>query len=193
MLERLSRQLGKKDFSEHVESIHRLLAQLGYFVESGGSSKLLKDISDIAGNLNSLTASLEQEVPALVREGRDTLKLVEAQVVKLSEAAEVAVRDMRDTAESSRKLMAGVMAVLEENRPDMRSIVSGLNAATSSAQKSLAQSEQLLKTLNEMTAPDSEMRSRLESTLEECQESAVRLRIFLDLISRNPQMLLLGE
>jgi hypothetical protein len=75
----------------------------------------------------------------------------------------------------------------------MRSIVSGLNAATSSAQKSLAQSEQLLKTLNEMTAPDSEMRSRLESTLEECQESAVRLRIFLDLISRNPQMLLLGE
>ncbi|MBO7742108.1 MAG: MCE family protein [Victivallales bacterium] len=193
MLERLSRRLGKQDFSEHIESVHRLLAQIGYFVESGKSAKLLGDISAIAGNLNTLTEQMKQDVPALIGEGRATLAKVEAQITRLSAASETAVAEMTRSAAEARRVLSGVVEVLEENRPGINRLMTGLGEATEAARKSLAQSEELLKSLNGIAAPESELRTKVDATLTECQEAALRLRIFLDLISRNPQVMLLGE
>ena len=193
MIEKMFARLGQKDFTSQIDSFYQFVGQLGAFVSSGKSEQLLADISAIAANVRTSSDAIRKEIPDTLAALRKTVDKLDTLVSTFSVSLAGTVLNTNRTIETGRKTLLEVNAILKENRSRLSEIGVKLTTSLDAVQRTLDDAHQLIAHIDQGAKPDSQLNARIDSTLRECQEAAAKLRELLDLLSQNPQALILGR
>ncbi|MBQ4480287.1 MAG: MCE family protein [Victivallales bacterium] len=199
-LDQVSNRIGGKNFRNQMESLQKLIAQVSDYVESGQSKQLMDDISVTARNLRSITETLDKQLPAildeshtvladaheLVSDGKEQLRTVVNNIIVLTTRIGLAMV-------SAHQLMGNLNDIATMSKPQINHLLNQFSTTLDEAQLALVDTHAAVQEARDILAPGSPTRQQLEQTLDECQKSLSTLRMLLDNLNRNPQILLLGE
>lgn len=199
-LDKVSSRLGEKNFRNQMESIQKLLAQLTDFIESGRSNQLIDDITVIAANLRTTTDTLNQRFPSLldgtqntIAEAQELVNHANRQLIPLTNHANLLMARMGLVGEAARLLLNTLNNLASKSEPQLETILAKVSTSLDEAQLTLEDTRASLKEARAVIAPTSPVRTQLEKTLDDCQTTLNSLRLLLENLNRNPQMLLMGE
>jgi paraquat-inducible protein B len=193
MLEKMFERLGQKDFNTNIDSLYQLVGQIGAFISSGKSEQLLADLSAIAANLRTSSDTVKKDLPEMLAALRQTVGKLDTLVTTFSVSLAGTVLNTNRTIETGRKTLLEVNAILKENRSRLSEIGVKLTTSLDAVQRTLDKAHQLIEHIDQGAKPDSQLNARIDGTLRECQEAAAKLRELLDMLSQNPQALILGR
>lgn len=187
-LEKLSRQLGQKNFDNVFDSMTKLAYQFSNFVENGSSQKLLDDLARISNNVREVTAQLRiamKGVVLLVNGGNKCLDDVRAQI---DESAQT----LRGALERADRLLVNLDAMVTEGRGELKPLLGSLSELVAGTRADLDEAQALLRNLKEATAEDAPLQRQLRQSLLECSRAAGEARELMERLNADPQRLIYG-
>lgn len=199
-LDQVSNRIGEKNFRNQMESIQKLIAQISDFIESGQSRQLLDDLAVTAANLRSITETLDQRLPEILNDSQNVLTGTNDLVAEAKSQLRPLVGNIIVLATrigqamiSARQLLGNLNDLTITSKPQILSLMNQFSTTLDEAQQALADARAAVQEAQTLLAPASPTRQQLEQTLDECQKTLSSLRMLLDNLNRNPQILLLGE
>ena len=198
--DQVSNRIGERNFRNQMESLQKLIAQLSDFIDSGRSQQFMEDIAVIAANLRNTTTTLDQELPTLVKDTRDTLAdargligNANGKIQPLIEQAQHLMTRIGLASEAARLLLTTLDNLADTSRPQVELLLTKLNDTVAEAEITLQDTRSALHDAQGVIGPDAPIRQQLANTLAEAQNTINSLHTLLDNLNRNPQLLLLGE
>ena len=184
-IDRLTEELTKRDFSRHLNTAYNVLDQLEIFVNGGGVKNILMHIESIAANTDTATARL----PALA----DDAAAAAASARRMAERAERVMEQVETAVVSLQKLVDDLDAVATSSADELPALMGNLRNLAAKADAQLDLLGKILLQLQSSTAEDSPLRQRVNTLLDNCGQAASRLNTLMEMLSRDPQMLLMGR
>ncbi len=198
--DQMSSKFGAKRFRNRVESIQRLIDQCTDFIDSGRCKTLMDDLALVAANLRTTTDTLNQRLPPLlddtqhtVTDAKELVGNVNQKLDPLIGHANLLITRMTLVGEAARMLLGTVNNIATNSQPKVEEILGKVSTSLDEAQLTLEDTRASLNTAHDIIAPNSPSRQRLEKTINDCQDTINSLRVLLENLNRNPQMLLKGE
>lgn len=199
-LDKVSSRMGEKNFHNQMESMQKLVTQVTEFIDSGQSKQLLDDLSRIAANLRAITDNLNQQLPVLLGDSQGVLEHaqgvlldVKEQVKPLAQNTLLLIARIGVALNSAHTLLNNLDNITELSKPKIEQLLTQFGTSLEEAQATLGDARNALQTAQAAIAPTSPTRQQLERMLDECEKSLNSLRLLIDQLQSNPQLLILGE
>lgn len=194
LLDKMSQQFNRhSDLSDQIEKFREFFMQISDFAGSGQGTKLLTDISEIAANINRISAALDSNLPAIIDECRTTIADLRQQFTAVAARLDQLMQNAESAVTSTDALVNHLDDVLSENQQEIAETLRQLPKTLDSAQAALDKSALLLAELTSENPPNAALLQELKETLSESRQTAQALQQLLELLSRNPQALILGR
>ena len=184
-IDKLTEELTKQDFSRHLTTAYNVLDQLDAFVSGGGVQNMLSHLESFSANLDAASASL----PALANDA----VAATATVRRVAEGAEQTMAQVEATLADARQCLKDLDALAVHGAGELPALIGDLRGLAAKADAQLETLSEVLQQLQRGTADGSSLRQRVDTLLDDCGQAAGRLNTLMEMLSRDPQMLLMGR
>jgi paraquat-inducible protein B len=164
-LEALTRQLQTVDVAAAVDSLQHTLASLSTILTSPDVKQAVSDLPQITAALKQTLATVDREVTALSRTGRDVLRGTETAVQKTLESVDTLAAHL-DTETSS------TLATLRVTLENANATLDGTRT---------------------LVDPQGETVLQVQRAIDDLAATAARMRNFAERVDRNPSVLVRGR
>ena len=164
-LEALTKQLQTVDIAAALDSVQRTLASLNAILTSPHVKQAVSDLPQITAALKHTVATVDREVTALSRTGRDALGGTEAAV---------------------HKTLASIDTLAATLDNETASTLAALRGTLESANATLDGTRALVD-------PQGETVLQVQRAIDDLAETAARMRNFAERVDRNPSVLVRGR
>jgi paraquat-inducible protein B len=164
-LEALTKQLQTVDIAAALESLQRTLGSLNAILTSPDVKQAVTDLPQITQGLKHAVATVDREVTALSRTGRDALLGTEAAVHKTFASIDTLAAHLDNEAAMTLAALRGTLESANATLDETRTLVD----------------------------PQGETVLQLQRTIDDLAETAARMRNFAERVDRNPSVLVRGR
>ncbi len=184
-MDRLAEQLTRGDFSRHLNTVYTILDQLEGFINDGGLKHILANMESFSANLDAASGKL----PALMDDAAATA----AATRRVAEQAEAVIAQLEPALAEARKLVNDLDALVLDCADEIPALAGDLRGLAAKADAQLDTLNKFLQQLQSSTGEGSPLRQRVNALLDDCGQAASRLNTLMEMLSRDPQMLLMGR
>ena len=164
-LEALTKQLQTVDIAAALESVQRTLASLNAILTSPHVKQAVSDLPQITAALKHTVATVDREVTALSRTGRDALGGTEAAVHKTLASIDTLAANLDNETASTLAALRGTLESANATLDGTRALVD----------------------------PQGETVLQVQRAIDDLAETAARMRNFAERVDRNPSVLVRGR
>lgn len=190
---RLTGRVNEGELVNQIASLQRLMGQLSRFIDAGGSQKLLDEFAGVSANVERISTTLGERLPALLERMQSVSERLDTTLARVDGVLGNVQGDLEGTIAGTRGLVGNLNTLLTENDGSLKVLPGQLGETLDAVRKASEEAHELLAIVRAGAAPGSPERIRLEDALRECDLLMVQIRTLLESLNRNPQSLILGK
>ena len=147
---------------------------------------LIVALQGIVGKVDTVMTNLKQKLPGMMDEASSTLETLNSATTKVAPKLDAAIADARQLIKTTEKTISLTEGPSAE-------LVRSLQATMEATRDVMATAQTTLRHMDATLDDDSPLRTEIDMALEEIRQTAQSFRALVELIQRNPEILIHGR
>ena len=147
---------------------------------------LIVALQEIVGKVDTVMTNLKQKLPGMMDEASSTLETLNSATTKVAPKLDAAIADARQLIKTTEKTISLTEGPSAE-------LVRSLQATMEATRDVMATAQTTLRHMDSTLDDDSPLRTEIDMALEEIRQTAQSFRALVELIQRNPEILIHGR
>ena len=147
---------------------------------------LIVALQEIVGKVDTVMTNIKQKLPGMMDEASSTLETLNSTTTNVAPKLDAAIADARQLIKTTEKTISLTEGPSAE-------LVRSLQATMEATRDVMATAQTTLRHMDATLDDDSPLRTEIDMALEEIRQTAQSFRALVELIQRNPEILIHGR